>query len=197
MNALWIWSSDLLFDCSPGSPVYSSSSAFSGKVPAQETALPYCTAMDSLWKRNVVSLGSPVTAVVRRPSSEMKLKPSEFHGPKVSTARGPKVCVDVIAAYFCCFQVPAWLAAARAEVHVVLRCDAAIVPAQVASQARHLPLDYGIKVAPSGLRLIPGIRPEGSLHDATFALINSLQTMSLMTYCLCCRPALLAQDRPW
>jgi len=177
---LWTWSDHLLFDCPPRSPLYSLSSAFGGKVPAQETALPYCTAMDSLWKRNVVSLGSPVTAVVRRPSSEMKLKPSEFHGPNVSTARGTKVCVDANAAYFCCFKVAAWLAAAPAEVHVVLRCDAAIVSAQVASQARHLPLDHGIKVAPSGLRLLPGIKPAGSLHDATLALVNALQTMSLM-----------------
>jgi len=150
---------------------YSSSSALGGKVPAQDTALPHCTAMESLCRRKVVSLGSPVTKVVLRPSSLIKSKPSVFHGPNVSIATGTKICVGANAAYFWCLRIPAWATAAPAELQVLVRWDWTTVSEHVASHVKHLPLDHGINVVPSGLKLLPAIKLVGSLDEATLAII--------------------------
>ena len=92
------------------------------------------------------------------------------HTPRVSTATGTKMWDDDKAAYLVFFVVAAWEAAAPAVELVDGRWEAAKVSGTVASQARHFPLDQGIKEAPSGLKLVPDTKPRGSLTAATRAL---------------------------
>ena len=51
-------------------------------------AFPHWSTVDSHWNRNTVSCVSPVTAVMRMPSSCMKSTESWFHAPAVLTATG-------------------------------------------------------------------------------------------------------------
>ena len=166
-------------------------------VPKTEETFPFCTAIETLCRRYEVSRGSLVTSEVRLPNSCRKFSPSTLCGPSVSTATATTWCVGVRSAYFCSFPTEACAAAAPAVTLVDGRCDIANVSGVVASQARHLPLAQGMRVTPSGLRLLPTIKPVGSLVEATSALINARCTMSLIIACLWWRPALLSQERPW
>ena len=160
-----------------------------------ETALPICTATEIFCSRKVVSRGSPVSMDIRLPSSLTNANPSQFRGPRVSIAMTTKRWLGGKSWYFCCLEDDACFAAAPAWVHVDGKLDAARESGTVASQARYLPLDQGISVLPSGLRLDPGINPVGSRVALIFALPNALWMMLLP--CLRCRPALLLHDKPW
>src|SRR6478609_4738857 len=105
---------------------------------------------------------------MRRPSSWMKLRPSSFQGPSVSTATGTKKWVAVRAEYFWFLRVAAFLAAAPANALVVPMWDGATMSAQVASHARHFSHGRGIRLAPSGRKEVPGINPAGSLLAGIF-----------------------------
>jgi len=110
----------------------------------------------------------------------MKLRPSSFQGPSVSTATGTKKWVAVRAEYVWFLRVAAFLAAAPANALVVPMWDGATVPAQMASHARHFPRAHGIRLAPSERREVPGIYPFGSLLAGILALERHL----LMSECL-------------
>jgi len=82
---------------------------------------------------------SPVTLVIRRPSSETNCWQRALQAPNVSIASGTKVCVTVISAYIAVFANYAFAAAEPAFSADSVRCDAAKVFGDVTSHIRHRP----------------------------------------------------------
>ena len=70
-----------------------------------------------------------------RPRDRKNSQPSSQIGPRVSNAKGTKVCVADMAAYLACLDLAACSAAAAARAAVLGKCDGASVSATVASQA--------------------------------------------------------------
>ena len=110
---------------------------------------------------------------MRRPSARKNSQPSSQTGPRVSKAKGTKVCVAEMAAYLACFDLAACSAAAPARAAVLGKCDGASVSATVASQAKHLPEAHGIMVTPSGLLPSLDINSLGSLTEGTSQLAKA------------------------
>ena len=74
---------------------------------------------DSLWYRNVVSLGSPETEEKRLPRLSRKRWSSILIGPSVSMAMGTKRCDWMSSAYLALFRVAAASAASQGVTDVV------------------------------------------------------------------------------
>ena len=80
--------------------------------------------------------------------------------------------------YFSILSLAASSAAAPAFLDVPLRCEAAWVSGEVASQRGNFPSCHAVKVTPSGRLASVRCKPSGSLIDGMFALDNALQIMS-------------------
>ena len=98
----------------------------------KDNELPRWMAMEILWKRKAVSMGSSVTSVILYPRAWMNSMAAVHHVPPVSIAIGTKWWVDVDELYF--LLIAAVSAAAPATHEVWLRCDAAYVSGTVTSQ---------------------------------------------------------------
>ena len=146
------------------------SSLATGMLPRQDIAFPRWTAMEMRWCKKAVSLGSPVTLVILRPNSLINWRPSALHEPIVSTATGAMWKWLASWLYFCSLIEAACSAATPAFDAPAPTWEGASVSGIVASQTRHLPLDQGIWVIPSGRRPDPATRPLGSLVAGIFAL---------------------------
>ena len=118
-------------------------------VSSTQLALPRCTATDSCWRRNMVERGSCVTAGMRRPRFCIRPSACSPQTPDVSTATGTKSTPEIMSAYLATFRDSA-AAAEPACTLLARRWDAAYVSGQVASHAKHRPLDQGTIVTPSG-----------------------------------------------
>jgi len=64
-------------------------------VPRKATAFPLWRATESGWNKNIDSLGSSVTAVIRQPISWTNSMARWFHAPAVSIATGKKIIITV------------------------------------------------------------------------------------------------------
>ena len=115
---------------------------------------------------------------IRDSRSHRKFAPSSLIGPSVSTAIGTKRYLGISSRYFSIFRFAACSAAAPAFLKVPLRCEAAWVSGEIASQRRHFPACHAVKVTPSGRLASVRCKPSGSLVDGMFALDNALQIMS-------------------
>src|SRR5688572_19990037 len=96
--------------------------------------------------------------------------------PWISTAIATKCSIGDRAPYFGPFSTAECAAAAPAELLMVGRCYVWKMSGVVASQARHFPLDQGMRVAPSGLRFDPARSPDDSLVEVITALPSALCT---------------------
>ena len=65
-----------------------------------DAAFPLCMATDHLWRKNDVSLGSPLEDVIRLPMADIRSYPTEHNAPMVSNAIGTKLYVSASSAYF-------------------------------------------------------------------------------------------------
>ena len=92
-----------------------------GSVPIMHAALPFCSATDNLWNRNVGSRLSPVTAEMRSPSSYKKSVASEHQLPVTSQASGMKMLLRASSSYFLVFKAAARSAAEPASSDVMGR----------------------------------------------------------------------------
>ena len=133
------------------------------------TALLRWITIEMLWYKKAHSLGSPVTALKRAPSSLIRANPSELIGPTVSQATGQNICVEATVVYLAHLRTLANSAAAPPDCDDMARYDWAEVSGTVTSQVRHFPLLQGISVAPSGLLPSTRTRPWGSF-DADYYL---------------------------
>ena len=96
-------------------------------VPRKATAFPLWRAMESRWNKNMDSLGSSVTAVIRRPISWTTSMARWFHAPAVSIATGKKIWVFASSPYLAVLLTAALLAAAAGSVAVSPMCESANV----------------------------------------------------------------------
>jgi len=166
-----------MYDCSDG---HTSELA---KVARKETTFPLCGATESHWKkRNIVSLVSSVTELMRLPISET----GSTVTPEVSMATRKKTWVLARALYV--FLLAAALSAAAPAVSVVamqkVRLGVGVGNCDV--PAMGFPLAQGSKVVPSGRLPSWRIKLTGSLTAGTWARFIALQIMSLRWLCLWC-----------
>ena len=145
----------------------------------KDNELPRWMAMEILWKRKAVSMGSSVTSVILCPRAWMNSMAAVHHAPPVSIAIGTKWWVVVNDLYLMFLLIAAVSAAAPATHEVWLRCDAAYVSGTVTSQTRGFPCDHGRSVTPSGRFPSERDKPRGSLEDGIWALLMALHMMSL------------------
>ena len=97
------------------------------KLPRKHTALNRCSATDTLWNRNAVSLRSSVARVRRRPRSFKNSVNWEAIEPRVSNASGMKTWLADSGAYLSAFLVAAFSTALPAVADDDDRYDAASV----------------------------------------------------------------------
>ena len=107
---------------------------------------------------------------MRQPICDIKGPVVSPYVPDVSNATGSKRNRAASAAYLRLLLSSAARAANPAEIAELLTCDSAKVSTQVASHHKHLPLENGKTVKPSGLLPSPLSTPTGSRHEGTPAL---------------------------
>ena len=139
--------------------------------------LPRWMAMEILWKRKAVSMGSSVTSVILCPRAWIISMAAVHHAPHVSIAIGTKWWVVVNELYLMFLLITAVLAAAPATHEVWLRCDAAYVSGTVMSQTRGSPCDNGRSVTPSGHFPSERYKLRGFLEAGIWALLMALHMM--------------------
>ena len=161
-----------------------------------EAELPLIMAMDILCRSQAVSRLSPVTSVMRRPSSAINFLEESPVTPLVSTESGSKRYRCRRLEYTSRFLASALLAAVAGVWALSKRADLQNVSLHVESQQRLIPFVKGVTVSPSGQRPSPRSRPIGSSQDCIPADSNERRTISLRLLCLGRRPALYLQDRP-
>ena len=81
------------------------------RVIKMHKKLAFWTAIEMHWKRKAPDRGSPVRRAIRRPSSQMKLKLSSAHAPRVSIATGTKIKFWDMSRYLSTFLRKALVAA--------------------------------------------------------------------------------------
>ena len=96
-------------------------------VPRKAAAFPLWRAIESRWNKNMDSLGSSVTAVIRRPIFWTNSMARWFHAPAVSIATGKKMWVFASSPYLAILLTAALLAAAAGSVAVSPMCESANV----------------------------------------------------------------------
>ena len=153
-------------------------------------ALPLAMAMLRRCFSHDVSLASPVSSVILRPSSVRNTLVLLPITPVVSTDTGWKRCLSVRFLYFSSFERSAWLAAwagfkAQCTTWVGAKVSAH-VDSIVESHTRGFPFVIGMTVRPSGRRPSPLSRPGGSKLEGMPAVVSDLLIMSLMLACLGC-----------
>src|SRR6218665_3267716 len=123
------------------------------KEPRKATALKRWMVVDRRWKRNAVSVTSPVFRVRRLPRSLIKSIPLLLIGPRVSKATGTNWWLSKRWSYLVIFLVAANSAAAPATAFVACTCryGGASVSIIVVSHTRLRPPRHGINVSASGL----------------------------------------------
>src|SRR5206468_11144661 len=134
---------------------------------------------------------------IRLPNSFTKLRAALPHVPRVSIATGTNLCAIDRAAYLADFLVSAKAAAAPGSAADRSIYDGAKVSGHVASQSKHLLLDHGTRVAPSGRLASVRAKPGGSRTAAMLALCSARRIVSFNRLCLRCRPALRLHASPW
>ena len=144
----------------------------------------------------MVSRGSPVASVIRRPTSCKNSLPVRLMGPSDSMATGTNSCVEGRDEYLACLRSAACSAAPQAIVDVRWTYDAAHVWMAVASHVIYFPLDQGINVAPSGLLPSVRIKPGGSLELGIPAFESARQMMSLIAACRAALPTDFLHSKP-
>src|SRR5206468_2649972 len=115
---------------------------------------------------------------IRLPNSFTKLRAALPHVPRVSIATGTNLCAIDRAAYLADFLVSAKAAAAPGSAADRSIYDGAKVSGHVASQSKHLPLDHGTRVAPSGRLASVRAKPGGSRTAAMLALCSARRIVS-------------------
>jgi hypothetical protein len=138
-----------------------------GTIAKLLDALPRWMAILIRWIRYAHDLGSPVLSIWRFPKSLIRARASSPKGASVSTAKcewNKQICIRytfvfvlLVLPLLSTFRAAAPADWAVDEIYVFSK-----VSEQVASQRRHLPLDHGINVAPSGRFPLLRIIPEGS-----------------------------------
>ena len=144
-----------------------------------EEALPLMMAMDILCLSHVVSRFSPVTELIRRPSSATNLLLLLPRTPEVSTESGSKRYLSVRQLYWVRLRASALSAATPGVMQLSLMSEGANVSEQVASQQRLRPAENGKAVRPSGRFPSLLLRPTGSSHEGIPAELKDRFTMSL------------------
>ena len=139
-----------------------------------DAAFPLCIATDNLWRKNDVSLGSPLEVVIRLPMADIRSFPVEHNAPMVSNAIGTKWHSSASSAYFRHFLLAAASAAHPGVWVVPLRYDGAKVSATVTSHASALPDFQGTIVRPSGRFRLRFERSHGSFMEGTPAAERDL-----------------------
>ena len=162
---------------------------FSGNHPAKDKAFPLWTVTEIRWNMWRFLKRSCVIFSIRDPWLHKKFASFSLIGPSVSTATGTKRYLGISFQYFSILRFAACSAAAPAILDVPLRCEAAWVSGEVASQRRHFPACHAIKVTPSGRLASVRYKPIGSLVDGMFALDKALQIMSFSRWRRSWRPA--------
>jgi hypothetical protein len=128
------------------------------------------TAKPNLYSNHRVSLRSPDNSVMRQPICDIKWWVISPCVPDVSNTTGSKQYRAANATYLHLLLSSAARAANPAEIAELLTCDLAKVLTQVASQHKHLPLENGKIVKPSGFLPSPLSTPTGPRHEGTPAL---------------------------
>ena len=116
----------------------------------QHTALKRWMAIDMRWNKNIVSRGSSVAIVRRRPNSPRNTSAFDHIGPIVSKARGTELCVVDSSVYLSSLREAASSAALPAVTDVEATYEVASVSATVTSHTAFLPACQGTRVSPSG-----------------------------------------------
>jgi len=136
------------------------------KLSRTRMALKRCIRTDSRWNKNTPSRASLETAEILPPKSSIKRMADLLIGLRVSSTTGWNIKRQEYS-YFETFLAAANSAAAPAVVADWWMYEPASVDVTVASHARAFLVCHGIKVMPSGLRMSPGKRPDGSLETGT------------------------------